>query len=153
MFNYCRETAKKGDQVWYAYGHRSNEFLLENYNFSLTAADNKFATCKFRVIVGTSPEAAIEDPTELFAPKKLIEEDYENLELTTEVMVCVSNHLSSILFNYLRSVLTNNYKEMEGEYEDYLMISCPRVVKFELMMVDFAIKLLEAAYNTIYCKR
>jgi len=42
--------------------------------------------------------------------------------------------------NYLRSVLQPNF--IDEEDYSYLMVSCPRVPGFELLVVDFALKLL-----------
>lgn len=51
--------------------------------------------------------------------------------------------LCTDFLNYLRSVLTPNYKE--AGYDDFrdIMISCPRLVPYELMVIDFAVGLLE----------
>lgn len=43
--------------------------------------------------------------------------------------------------NYLRSVLSQNY---EGEEDaEFLMVSCPRIIPFEILIIDFALKLLD----------
>lgn len=42
--------------------------------------------------------------------------------------------------NYLRSILQPNF--IEDEDHSYLMVSCPRVPGFELLIVDFALRLL-----------
>lgn len=44
--------------------------------------------------------------------------------------------------NYLRSVLQPNF--LDDEDHTYLMVSCPRVPDFELLVVDFALRLLRA---------
>ena len=43
--------------------------------------------------------------------------------------------------NYLRSVLTNNFADEEDA--KFILVSSPRIIKFELLVIDFAIKLLE----------
>ena len=37
---------------------------------------------------------------------------------------------------YLRSVLSNNF--LEDEDHSLIMISCPRIVRYELLVVEFA---------------
>jgi hypothetical protein len=44
------------------------------------------------------------------------------------------------MMNYLRSVLMNNYT---GSDLEYIMISAPRLTDYELLVIDFAIDLLE----------
>lgn len=55
------------------------------------------------------------------------------------------------MLNYLRSVLLNNFVEDE----DYKLVhvSTPRVVRFEIMIIDFALTLLESYGKTILLKR
>lgn len=48
--------------------------------------------------------------------------------------------ISEGLFAYLRSVLQNNYT---GPDSQYLMVSTPRVIDYELTIIDFAIDLME----------
>jgi hypothetical protein len=45
------------------------------------------------------------------------------------------------MFNYLRSVLQTNYM---GSDASYIMISSPRVIDYELLVIDFALDLLES---------
>ena len=52
------------------------------------------------------------------------------------------------MFNYLRSVLLPNYKETGLLDIKEIMISCPRLIAYELLVVDFAINLLEYIYKT-----
>ena len=40
---------------------------------------------------------------------------------------------------YLRGALSNHYSEIGGEDSEYLMMTCPRVLDFELLIVDWAI--------------
>lgn len=102
--------------------------------------ENKFDALKVRVVVGTAPEGKIENPSDLLPTQKLLE-DTEHLSTTTELLVVKSFKLSSDLMNYLRSVLMNNF---EGELEHkHILVSTPRVLKYELMVVDFALNLLE----------
>ena len=44
------------------------------------------------------------------------------------------------MFSYLRSGLQNNYN---GPDSAQLMVSSPRVIEFELLVVDFALDMLE----------
>jgi len=52
--------------------------------------------------------------------------------------------------SYLRSVLTNNFRDHD-DYS-YLMVSSPRVIKFEILVIDFAIQILEEIGKTILFK-
>jgi hypothetical protein len=91
------------------------------------------------VIVGTNPKAALESVKELFPDVKILE-DRDNLDTTTEVIRVPANRPSESLMNYLRSVLQNNY---EGDDCEFLMISTPRLLDFELLVVDWALDMLE----------
>lgn len=53
--------------------------------------------------------------------------------------------------NYLRSVLSNNFAEEEDA--KYILVSSPRIVKFEILIIDFAIRLLETFGQSILFKR
>ena len=53
--------------------------------------------------------------------------------------------------NYLRSVLQPNF--LDDEDHSFLMVSCPRVPSFELLVVDFAIRLLQAFGSQFLFKR
>ena len=49
------------------------------------------------------------------------------------------------MFAYLRSVMQNNY---QGADSEYIMISSPRIIEYELMIIDYALDLLEALGKT-----
>lgn len=121
---------------------------MENYGFCL--GKNRFDNLKLRVVVGTAPEGKVENPAELLPTAKMLSEP-ENLDKTTELLKIKPHKVSTDLLNYLRSVLLNNFTEDE----DFKLIhvSTPRVVKFELMIIDFASKLLESYGKTILFKR
>lgn len=91
------------------------------------------------MIIGTNPKAQIGQVAELFPDAKVLG-DKENLETTTEKMKLAPFRPSDSMMNYLRSVLQNNYTGVDTEY---IMISSPRLVEYELMVLDFAISLLE----------
>lgn len=93
---------------------------------------------QFRTIIGTSPEQAIEKPEELLPTQKILD-DPDNIDLTTELHKIQPYRLSNELMAYLRSVLTNNFTSPEAKY---VMISCPRVLSYEKLVFDWAIKLL-----------
>ena len=63
--------------------------------------------------------------------------------MTTEVLTIHHERLSTELLNYLRSVLVPNYKETGLPDADQIMISCPRLIAYELLVVEFATRLLE----------
>ena len=51
------------------------------------------------------------------------------------------NRLNDDFLAYLRSVLMqNNY---EGDHKDFIMVSAPRLIEFELMVLDYAIKIIQ----------
>lgn len=104
---------------------------------------------QIRVVVGTAPDRNIEDPQDLFPTTKVLE-DVKNLDTTTEILRIRANKISNgkiVLFNvldfmnYLRSVLQVNF--IDDEDYSYLMVSCPRVIGFELLIVDFGLRLLQ----------
>lgn len=138
MINKGAHPIKKGEQIFYNYGRRNNSYLFQNYGFCLDES-NQYNTLHFRVIIGTNPKAKIDGVRELFPDDKMLG-DKDNLETTTEKMKLASHRPSESMMNYLRSVLQNNY---EGPDSSYIMISSPRIIEYELMVIDFAIKLLE----------
>ena len=97
---------------------------------------------KFRVNVAVCPTGEIEDVGELLPPKEVID-DYENMDKLTDQISVQSHRLSDQFFNYLRQTMTSHYEETGGVDSAYLMISCPRVIDFELLIVDWAIQLLQ----------
>ena len=117
------------------------------YSYGFCLEDNQFGSFKFRVVLSTAPDGEIEDVTELLPTDKVIE-DWENIDTTTEKMIIKSHKLCTQLFDYLRSVMSNHYKENNGPDFEYLMVTCPRVIPFEIMITDWAIKLLEHVGET-----
>lgn len=87
--------------------------------------------------------------SELFPSPKILE-DKDNLETTTEIVRVQASRPSESLMNYLRSVLQNNY---QGGDSHYIMISTPRLIEYELLVVEFAIDLLEHYGKTELFKR
>ena len=49
--------------------------------------------------------------------------------------------------------MTNHYIELEGDDAEYLMTSCPRVIAFEELVIEWGIKLLEKVGNDELFKR
>ena len=64
----------------------------------------------------------------------------ENMEITTELLRISPLNVSEDLLAYLRSVLM--MKNYEGEDKSLIMVSSPRIIDFELLVLDFAIYLL-----------
>jgi len=62
-----------------------------------------------------------------------------------------SNKLSQEFLSYIRDALMGNWKD-ELDHS-LLMVSTPRVVKFEQEVVAFAIKFLESYGKTVLFKR
>ncbi len=54
------------------------------------------------------------------------------------------------MFSYLRSVLQNNFNSPDSSY---IMVSSPRVIEFEKLVVDFALDMLEHHGKTELFKR
>jgi hypothetical protein len=100
--------------------------------------NNQYNTLHFRVIVGTNPKLAINHVNEFLPDAKLLE-DREHIDTTTEIIKLPPFRVSESLMNYLRSVLQSNYN---GPDSDYIMISSPRLIDYELIVLDFAIDLL-----------
>lgn len=91
------------------------------------------------MVIGTDPKDKITDPTVLLPDEKILK-DTENIEYTTELLRVKSYRLSEGLLAYLRSVMMNHY---EGEDKNLLMVSMPRVIAFEIQILDTAVLLLE----------
>ena len=100
---------------------------------------NKYNTLHLRVIIGTNPKIAINHVSELIPDLKTIE-DRDNVNTTTEVIRLAPFRVSESIMNYLRSVLQSNYN---GPDSEFIMISSPRIIEYELIVLDFAIDLLE----------
>mmetsp|Transcript_4384 Transcript_4384/g.7415 ORF Transcript_4384/g.7415 Transcript_4384/m.7415 type:complete len:343 (-) Transcript_4384:442-1470(-) len=140
LINHCNRPIQAGKQLFISYRKSNNAQLLENYGFTLSQA-NKYSSFEFRVTLGTNPKKEVKAASEFLPhPKEL--EDLKNVDLTTEKMILKTNRVPSKLLQYLRSTLmANNYK---GEDKALLMVSSPRVVKFEILVVQFAIDLVQA---------
>ena len=93
-------------------------------------------------MIGVSPIGEIEEVSELIPPQSVVD-DVEHIDNLTELISVQSHRVSEPFFEYLRSALTNHYVEIGGSDSEFLMLSCPRVIEFELMIVDWAIKVLE----------
>ena len=64
------------------------------------------------------------------------------MEKKTNLFSLQINHLNTDFLEYLRTALITNYKEEVGTDKEYIMISCPRLIAYELMVIDWAIKIL-----------
>lgn len=94
------------------------------------------------MLIGVNPIGEIEDISELI-PDQAIIDDYENIDNLTDLIGVQRYRVSEPLLEYLRHTMSAHYTEVDGLDSQYLMISCPRVVRFEVLIVDWAIKLLE----------
>lgn len=54
------------------------------------------------------------------------------------------------MMSYLRSVLQNNYLEADS---DYIMVSTPRVINYELLVIEYALDLMESFGKQFLLKR
>ena len=141
-FNWSSKTVKAGEQAFFCYGSRSDDYLVEQYGFCLGEGENPFSAWKFRVHIGVSPSGEIDDISELIPPQAVID-DHENVDKLTELIAVQRNRPSPSLMEYLRGAMSSHYSETGGEDSEYLMMTCPRVLDFELLIVDWALKLVE----------
>lgn len=136
QYNTDKKPMRAGDQVFYEYGNRSDDYLVEQYGFCLNPDENPFSAWKFRVSIGVSPTGEIEDIEELLPTESMYsEENYQNIDNVTEMISVQSHRISEQFFEYLRQTMTSHYIELEGEDPQYLMISCPRVIAFEELVI------------------
>lgn len=137
---------KPGEQVFFTYGRRSNQYLVENYGFTLDHT-NFYSHLPIRAVLATNPKAKIKSAKELLPDEKLLA-DEENLYAVTELLKVKYNKVSPEVFSFLRSVLMeSNY---EADDKKYLMVSSPRVIDFELMVLKFGVELLEEYGKTCF---
>lgn len=74
--------------------------------------------------------------------------DYENIDERSELIGVQSNRLSLPFIEYLRSVLQPMYQKLMSTDQnatsdaEFIMITCPRVIAFELFVVRYALNLL-----------
>jgi hypothetical protein len=120
------------------------------FSYGFCLKNNKFDTLRVRVVVGTAPQGKIEDPNDLL-PSETILADQEHLGTTTELLQVKPFKLSPDLLNYLRSVLMNNFEGDEDHI--FILVSTPRVLAYELLVVEFAIKLLDTYAKKTLLKR
>lgn len=91
-----------------------------------------------------SPNGEIEDVSELLPTEDMYnEENYPNIDNLTETIAVQSHRISQPLFEYLRSTLSGHYMEIGGADSEYLMVTCPRVIAFEELVIEWSIKLLQ----------
>jgi len=96
------------------------------------------------VVIGVSPSGEIEDVSELLPTESMYtDENYLNIDHLTETISVQNYRISEQLFEYLRSTLSGHYAELIGTDSEYLMVTCPRVIAFEEMVIEWAIKLLQ----------
>lgn len=141
-YNGGQKPLKENDQAFYMYGSRSDDYLLESYGFCLEPNQNPFSSWKFRVLIGVNPAGEIEEISEM-VPPKAVRDDRENIDKLTDLISVQSHRISEPLMEYLRTTMNNHYSEIGGSDAQYLMISSPRVIEFELLILDWGIKLLE----------
>ena len=147
MINRRGHSILPGEQVFFSYGRKSNSYFVENYGFTLDES-NAFASLEFRVSVGINPKDKVKS-VEVFFPGEALLQDLDNIDNTTVMLRVKGQCISEGLLTYLRDNLLNNY---EGPDKSYIMIASPRVIQFELLILDFALDLLYAFPDTIQGK-
>jgi len=90
---------------------------------------------EFRVTLTTNPKKKLESADELLPNKECLD-DHENIDVTTELLKVSPFSTPKGLLAYLRSVLM--VKNFDDEDKKYIMVSSPRILKFELLVLDFA---------------
>ena len=102
---------KAGRQIYYQYGQRSDDFLVDNYGFCLDPGDNPFSAWKFRVVISSKVGAfnstlmGEESVLEQLLPNESVYAEYSKIEDRTELIAVQDARISEPLFEYLRSVL------------------------------------------------
>ena len=76
-------------------------------------------------------------------PTKEVQDDKENIDKLTELIAVQSHRISEPFLEYLRTTMTNHYQEIDGQDSQYLMISSPRVLKFEMLILEWGLKVLK----------
>jgi len=146
LINMGPAAIKPGEQVFFTYGRRSNQCLVENYGFTLDH-NNFYSHLPFRAVLATNPKAKIKSAKELLPDEKMLA-DEENFYAVTELLKVKYNKVSPEVLSFLRSVLMeSNY---EADDKKYLMVSSPRVIDFELMVLKFGVELLQEYGKTCF---
>jgi len=95
---------KPGQQVFFTYGRWSNQYLVENYGFTLDHT-NIYSYLPIRAVLATNPKAKIKSAKELLPNAKMLEDEENDLYATTEILKVKYNKVSPELFSFLRSEL------------------------------------------------
>jgi len=74
-------SSKKGAQLFIQYGHRSDDFLVDNYGFCLDFGANPFSAYKFRVKMGSKVDSlSIDESLDALMPPATVYEDLSRLD-------------------------------------------------------------------------
>ena len=92
------------------------------------------------MIIGTNPKEKIEKASQLLPDDKMMKET-DTIDAKTELINQKGHKLCNGFLAYLRSVLSeNNYK---GSQKNAIRVSSPCLIDFELIVLDFAVKVLQ----------
>lgn len=117
MVNCERKTIKKGEQVFYCYGKRSNAFLLLNYGFCIP--DNKYDSFSFRVKLGVQLQKSdLHDYSQIVVTLK--EDDYA----CSEEIRLKYDQLNDVLLGYLRTIFRDYFRNKHGI--EHLLLTKPK---------------------------
>ena len=122
---------EKDQQIFHCYGRRTNRFLLVNYGFVIDK--NKYNSLSFRVWVNFDWKKRAE------AGPDFVQPDDDDAKIS-KIIRLKQNKLNEDIFAYLRANLLNSYT---GHNTQYLLISSPVDVNFEMLVVACAINLLK----------
>jgi len=99
--------------MFFEYGNRGDDYLVEQYGFCLDPDQNPFSQWKIRVLIGVNPIGEIEDISELI-PDQAIIDDYENIDNLTDLIGVQRYRVSEPLLEYLRHTMSAHYTELDG---------------------------------------
>ncbi|CDW76123.1 set domain protein [Stylonychia lemnae] len=135
----------KGDQIFHCYGRRTNRFLLLNYGFVLQ--DNKYNSITLRVnITLNKTKDEILNEQQILADRV---SEAVGLNKISKYIKLKKDRISEELLSYLRASLMNVYRDQNHQY---LLISTPVEIKFEMQVLLSAINLLQNLLNTRFKK-
>ena len=93
-YNQEKLPIRAGNQAFYSYGKRSDDFLVEQYGFCLDPGQNPFSSWKIRLNIGVSPSGEIEDIEELIPPQSAHDDKDIDIDKVTD-LVSVQSYRTS----------------------------------------------------------
>eukprot|EP01016_Furgasonia_blochmanni_P040919 TRINITY_DN5260_c0_g4_i1.p1 TRINITY_DN5260_c0_g4~~TRINITY_DN5260_c0_g4_i1.p1 ORF type:complete len:622 (+),score=164.67 TRINITY_DN5260_c0_g4_i1:644-2509(+) len=140
---------QKGEQIYLCYGRRTNRFLLVWYGF--VYSQNLYDSVACRLLMSSTVSEST-TMRELVVTDHINDRDFEkgdvllesgrqvNVKTLTKEFRIKRSGLTEDLLAYARVHCLMNYKESDL---DRLMITAPCSVKFELIVIEFTMKIIE----------